>query len=82
MKLGLNDVFIKWKRLFAGTPQAFKNLFAGTPPFFKNLFAGTLLAKNNYFRYFNLLRSSSSSSTAIQNHRRGCRRVSNLCMGS
>ena len=35
----------------------------------------------HYFRYF----SSSSSSvggTVIQNPRRGCRRVSNLCMGS
>jgi hypothetical protein len=34
-------LFILRKRLFAGTPPAFKNLFAGAPPAFKNLFAGT-----------------------------------------
>jgi hypothetical protein len=33
---------------------------------------------DHYFRYF----SFSSFATAIQNHRRGCRRFSNLCMGS
>jgi hypothetical protein len=39
----------------------------------------------HYFRYFFLLFSFFLVlvlTTAIQNHRRGCRRVSNFCMGS
>ena len=35
----------------------------------------------HYFRYFSFL-VLVVLTTAIQNHRRGCRRVSNFCMGS
>ena len=39
----------------------------------------------HYFRYFSFLGVVVVVvvvTTAIQNHRRGCRRVSNFCMGS